>query len=378
MRTVRFVNQPSDRFGPLRILRRRDFEVEGTGFFEASDEALLAPLAVVKEASLTSLRHAVDRYNKHNGASDDPLLMLISEDAPETFDTDFAVYVNTQLNVSPDAIAVVLERGTHELERREPVARLLRPLLKKCRGTLSRVMPIESPRGSSVEVTVEISSRGRTVSDALEIGEDIGLLLEAAFATGPLRAATAAELIRTGHHEVLSGQPESDWLDAKGRLYELGAVGNFLLAGDVAAFANAGGGVIVIGLRTSRTRGQDIISRSRPVDLADFNLAKHHAVIRDWIYPRPRGVRFDLTIAETDPEKGLVVIEIPEQPEALKPFFVRRAQLAGRVRTEHLALPIRVGDATSHWDLAELHSLIIAGRAALAQPRAPTAEEPGD
>jgi hypothetical protein len=377
MRTVRFVNQPSDSFGPLRIRRRRDFD-DGAGFFESTDDALLAPLAVVKDASLTSLRHAVDRYNRHFGASADPILMSISDDAPETFDTDFAAYIDIQLSVSPDAIAVVLERGTHELERPEPVARLLRPLLKKCHGTLSRVMPIDSPRGSSVEVTVEISSRGRTVGDALAIGEDIGLLLEAAFATGPLRAATAAELIRTGHHEVLIGQPESDWLDAKGRLYELGAVGNFLLAGDVAAFANASGGVIVIGLRTSQTRGQDIISRSRLVDLANFNLAKHHAVIRDWIYPRPRGVRFDLVIAETDPEKGLVVIEIPEQPEALKPFFVRRAQLAGRVRTEHLALPVRVGDATSHWELAELHSLIIAGRAALAQSRAPTAEEPGD
>jgi len=378
MRTVRFVNQPSDLFGPLRIRRRRDFEVEGAGFFESTDDLLLAPLAVVKDASLTSLRHAVDRYNRHFGGSADPILMSISDDTPETFDTDFAAYIDTQLSVSLDAIAVVLERATHELERSESVARLLRPLLTRCRGTLSRVMPIDSPRGSFVEVTVEISSRGRTVGDALEIAEDIGLLLEAAFATGPLRAATAAELIRTGHHDVLIGQPENDWLDAKGRPYELGPVGSFLLAGDVAAFANAGGGMIVIGLRTSRAHGQDIISRSRPVDLADFNLAKHHAVIRDWIYPRPRGVRFDLAIAETDPQKGLVVIEIPEQPEALKPFFVRRAQLAGRVRTEHLALPIRVGDATSHWDLAELHSLIVAGRAALAQSPAPTAGEPGD
>jgi hypothetical protein len=368
MRTVRFVNQPSDVFGPLRIRRRRDFEVEDAGFFEASDDALLAPLAVVKDASLTSLRHAIAAYNKHYEGDDDPLLMLISEDTPETFETTFAVYMSTQLQVSAGAIEVVTERPTHELEHREPVARLLRPLLKRCRGTLSRVMPIDSPRGSAVEVTVAISSRGRTVADALQIGEDIGLLLEAAFATGPLRAATAAELLRTGHHHVLIGQPETDWLDVKGRLYELDEVGSFHLARDVTAFANADGGVIAIGLGTSRARGQDIIQRSRPVALAGFNTAKHHAVIRTWIYPRPLGVRFDIAIDETDPEKGIVVIEIPEQPPALKPFFVRRAQIAGRVRTEHLALPIRVGDVTSNWDLAELHSLIVAGRAALAQP----------
>jgi hypothetical protein len=75
------------------------------------------------------------------------------------------------------------------------------------------------------------------------------------FATGPLRAATAAELLRTGHHEVLIGQPETDWLDVKGRLYELDEVGSFLLARDVAAFANAAGGVIAIGPRTSQVRG---------------------------------------------------------------------------------------------------------------------------
>jgi hypothetical protein len=214
------------------------------------------------------------------------------------------------------------------------------------------------------------------VGDALQIGEEIGLLLEAAFATGPLRAATAAELLRTGHHDVLIGQPETDWLDVKDRLYELNQVGSFLLARDVAAFANAAGGVIAIGPRTSKVRGQDVISRSRPVALAGVNLAKHHSVVRDWIFPRPRGVRFDF--AETAPEKGLLVIEIPDQPAALKPFFVRRAQLAGRVRTEHVALPIRVGEATSYWDLAELHSLIVAGRAALSQAAAPTPEKPGE
>jgi hypothetical protein len=376
VRTVRFVNQPSDLFGPLRIRRRRDFEVEGAGFFEASDDTLRAPLAVVEDASLTSLRRAVDRYDKYYEAGDEPLLMLLSEDAPETFDSEFALYLNTQLRFFAGAIAVVLERGTRELVSREPVARLLRPLLTRCRGTLSGVMSIDSPHGSAVEVTVEISSRGRTVGDALEIGEDIGLLLEAAFATGPLRAVTAAELIRTGHHDVLLGQPETDWLDVKDRLYELDETGSFLLARDVAAFANAGDGVIAIGLRTSRVRGVEVISRSRPVSLAGFNVAKHHAVIRNWIYPRPLGVRFDL--AETEPEKGLVVIEIPEQPPSLKPFFVRRAQIADRVRTEHLALPIRVGDATSHWDLAELHSLVIAGRAALAQSSATTCEASGD
>ncbi|HEX4116235.1 MAG TPA: RNA-binding domain-containing protein [Solirubrobacteraceae bacterium] len=378
MRTVRFANQPSDLFGPVRIRRRRDFEVEGAGFFEASDDVLMAPLAVVKDASLTSLRHAVGRYNRHVGTDQDPLTLLISEDHPESFDPEMTVFLNTSLRVSPSTVRVVVERTTHDLLTREPVARLLRPLLARCRGTLASVMPIESPRYDAIQVEITIPTRGRTISDALNLGADVERLLGAAFATGPLRPATVGELLRTGHHDVLIGQPETEWLDVKDRPYHLDEHGSFMLARDIAAFANSSGGLIAIGLRTTKVRGQDIITKARPVPVGDLNIAKHHAVVRNWIYPRPTGVRFDLALTQHDPDYGIVTIEIPAQPEALKPFFVRRAQFAGRLRSEHLALPVRLGADTSHWDLAELHSLIVAGRAALAQTQAPGAQDHED
>ena len=378
VRTVRFANQPTDLYGPLRIRRRRDFEVEGTGFFEASDDVLMSPLAVVKDASLTSLRHAVGRYNRHVGTDQDPLTLLISEDHPESFDPELTVFLNTSLRVSPNTVRVVVERMTEQLLRREPVALLLRPLVSRCRGTLASVVPIETSRYDAIEVQIAIPTRGRTISDALEIGADVERLVDAAFATGPLRPATVGELLRTEHHDVLVGQPETEWLDVKDRPYHLDEQGSFMLARDIVSFANAGGGLIAIGLHTFKVRGQDIISKARPVPLGDLNIAKHHAVVRNWIYPRPSGVSFDLALTRRDPDYGIVIIEIPEQPEALKPFFVRRAQLAGRVRTEHLALPVRLGADTSHWELAELHSLIIAGRAALAQPPPPDTDAHGD
>ena len=121
-----------------------------------------------------------------------------------------------------------------------------------------------------------------------------------------------------------------------------------------------------VGLSTSRVRGDDVISRVRPVPLDGFSVAAHRAVVRDWIYPRPQNARFDVSVISSSPERGLLVIEVPEQPSALKPFFVRRAELGERLRTEHFALPVRLADATSYFDLAELHALIVAGRAALA------------
>lgn len=354
--------------------RRRDFEVVGAGFFEVDDddddeEALLAPLQVVRDASLTALRRAVAKYARRiQLPSDKAVEMRISEDAPESFIAEDAVYLATRLRITADEVVVVAESPTTALpQSSDPVVRLLRPLVKARRCRVASVMRIEGSRGDALEVEVEVPTHGRTVGDALAIGDDVRRLLEAAFATGPLRPSTAADLLRTGHHEVLIGQPESDWLEAKSRLYELDEVGRFHLACDVAAFANAGGGVIAIGLQTAKVRGRHIISCFRGIPLERFNLAAHQAVLRTWIYPHPHGVRFDLALTDHNPDIGLVVIEVPAQPIALKPFFVRRAQLAGRIRTENFVVPIRAGDATSPWDLVELHALIVAGRAALAQ-----------
>ena len=53
MRQVRFVGLQSALFGPLQVRRRRDFQVgEGIAYFECSDDQLLAPRAVIKDASL--------------------------------------------------------------------------------------------------------------------------------------------------------------------------------------------------------------------------------------------------------------------------------------------------------------------------------------
>jgi hypothetical protein len=364
---VRFVGLPSDVFGPLRVRRRRDFEVVGVGFFECTDDQLVAPLAVVEHASLTSLRRAYVRAHREwGGSSEDPLPMFVSPVHPHSFDPDYANYVNSSLLVSSNGIRVVVECITHELVTRASVGRLLEPLLSRRRAALASVMPIDSSLDCAVRVEIEIATRNRSVGQALTIGDEVEKLLTAAFATGPLRPATVAELLRTGHHGALIGQPETEWLEAKSEPYRLDDYGRFLLACDIAAFANAAGGVIAVGLRTSKVRGHDVIVKAGGIRLDGFSMAKHHAVARDWIYPRPVGLRVDVGAFSDDEERGVAVIEVPQQAAALKPFFVRRGEFAGRLRTDHLALPVRVGADSGHWDLAELHSLIVAGRAALA------------
>lgn len=381
MRDVRFRNLPSDHYGPIRIRRHRDFEVVGVGFFAAcdreaiepkdfdggDDQILCAPRQVIEEASVAKFRHAVGAYSKHRNESGHGYRLLISEDPPDAFEPEASEYLPIQLKVSSNEVAVLAESSTPDVLRSSrPVLRLLSPLVSARGAFVSGVTRIDGVRGSAVSVEVQISRRGLAVGDVLRLGEDVRLLLHAAFANGPLRPATAAELLRTGRHDTLVDQPEQDWLDAKSRLYELNDIGKFHLACDVAAFANAKGGLIAIGLSTATRRGEEIIGRARAVPLAGFSKVKHRQVLRDWLYPLPIGVRFDVCITSVEPDKGLVVIEVPEQSDALKPFVVRRAELAGRLRTESLTIPVRASDATAHKDIAEIHSLIVAGRAALA------------
>lgn len=332
------------------------------------DQILCASKGVVQEASLASLRRAVGVYSTHRGEAGQSYRLLISDDLPEAFDPEESEYLPVQLRISANKAAVLAESSTPDvLASSAPVAQLLSPLVNGRGAFVSGITRIEGVRGSAVTVEIEISRRGLAVGDALLLGEEVRLLLNAAFASGPLRPATTATLLRTGHHDALINQPEHDWLDAKSRLYELNhEVGKFHLACDVAAFANAQGGLIVIGLPITKRHGEDIIGRARPLPLADFSKVRYRHVLRSWLYPLPEGVRFDVCIVDRKPDRGLVVIEIPKQSEALKPFVVRRAQFAERLRTESLTIPVRVGDATAHKDVAEIHSLIVAGRAALA------------
>jgi hypothetical protein len=148
------------------------------------------------------------------------------------------------------------------------------------------------------------------------------------------------------------------------------------LAKDVASFANAGGGVIAIGLSSRRTRRGENIGPLRPVDITGVSTPQYRAVLRDWLHPRLSGVRIDVIAAESRPNTGVIVIEIPPQSPAALPFVIRRAEIAGKIRSQHFTIPVRIADHNATWDLGEIHSLIVAGRAALGALETATKREP--
>ena len=132
-------------------------------------------------------------------------------------------------------------------------------------------------------------------------------------------------ILETGEFDQLVGAVEHEQMDAKSEPYRLGDLrGKLELAKDVAGFANATGGVIVIGARTEKSPVHfgDEIREIRPFDRRLIDIEQHHAVIGGWVYPRPDGVEVQWFAGVADPTRGIVGIVIPEQSASLKPFLV--------------------------------------------------------
>jgi hypothetical protein len=143
---------------------------------------------------------------------------------------------------------------------RYEVAEVLRPQLQRHRAVMVELTEETLPLANIARLTVEVAARGRTVGDVLAVGEDL-LRLWAASAGSELSPESVADLIRAQRPELLVGQPETTWFEAKGGSYDLKDDRAAIeLAKDVAALANrAQGGVLVLGLTTSKRSGVDTV-----------------------------------------------------------------------------------------------------------------------
>lgn len=153
----------------------------------------------------------------------------------------------------------------------------------------------------------------------------------------------------------LPGTAEGDQIDFKAAPYELGQDRHkWELAKDVAAFANKNGGAIVIGVETQR-HAHDVVDAAtsvRPVAKATVGPDQYRSVIGSWVHPPPLEIRLhwfppDVTVAE-----GLFVVEVPPQPDHLKPFLVRRTVEEGGAKFDAIAIPRRDGDRVA-WESVE-------------------------
>ena len=174
-------------------------------------------------------------------------------------------------------------------------------------------------------------------------------------------ASEARDALRAGSPEMLAGTRECAWLDAKGQPYQLDQPRSAAeLAKDVAALANTGGGVIVIGLRTRREGSSEVIDEVRPVPASLIDRDRYRKLVRERVFPFVRD--FATWWIPVGDERGLLVIDVPAQASKDKPFVVSGSDgTQAAVDASSVAVPLRDDDGT-HWlSGQELHRLLTDG-----------------
>jgi hypothetical protein len=222
----------------------------------------------------------------------------------------------------------------------------------------------------NVQITIGFHTRGRALASLVRDGLEVEALVNAV--AGSLTRSHVRDLLRGGFAASLIGQQEGHWLEAKQQHYDLdrGEAGQLKLARAVAQFANTvDGGMVVIGLATSKSRGGvDEISRVTPVVCGPDVRRQYLQTLQNKIYPMPDG----LVVESVPAGKGeLLVIDIPPQLEELKPYLVNGAVVDGRVVNTYLTVVHRRDDEGRADTIASIHAALSVGRAFLRHGKLP-------
>lgn len=179
-----------------------------------------------------------------------------------------------------------------------------------------------------------------------------------AFPSGSLNPAALRAIVRAGRGSALIGLSEGPSLEAKRpkKLDDLSA--KLEMAKDVAAMANsASGGVILVGAVTKTRSGHDIISRLCSCPGGSFD-RQVNAVLRQYIYPSIKSLHIEM--AAIDDGGQILLIDVPAQPEGLKPFIVHGIEVGGK--HIYFSIPNREGEDTFFTTVAEIHGSFLAAR----------------
>lgn len=254
---------------------------------------------------------------------------------------------------------------------RQLVCSTLEPLLRRHRMTI-----VDS--NDAGDVTIGFDTRGRTLRELFDLSEDAQALIEA-LDGGELTRVTAGDLIRAGHADVLIGQPEGHWLDVKGRHYDLHTKGGKIklawsgkieLALAVSRFCNSeDGGLVVVGMGTKPVPGGEEIRALHPVPRNKAMVGLYKQALEDHLYPLPNNFRIEPIDMPED--EMLILIDVPPQPEELKPFLVHGAIVDGKVEGAFISIVRRRGEGSIPITAQAIHSTLAAGRALLRRGELP-------
>lgn len=251
----------------------------------------------------------------------------------------------------------------------EQIRDLVTPFLTNMRAGLHSVEVDDyssSERDLAIRIRLAAPWRGRNAAALLQIGEDTLRLCDS-LSSSTISRDSVADLVRGGCAAILVGQPEGNWLDAKAEEYDLTTTrGKISLAQAAARFCNGeDGGLIVIGAKAKKIPGGEEIRRVDGIAprYPDTG-ARYQRILDHHLYPPIVGLRIDLV--PTSLGRSIISIDIPPQPEDLKPFLVHGALIAeGETEGSFVSIVQRRGEGSVPITAPMIHAMLAAGRALL-------------
>ncbi|WP_433521656.1 AlbA family DNA-binding domain-containing protein [Nocardia pseudovaccinii] len=332
----------------------------------------IAHIADLAQVPARDLQAALRRYISIDDAYATPSLHVVIEGSQDD-DIEFLPRSAVSFTLADNQLVmdldIFLDQGPEDGESC-PVTARIAPLLARTRMSLIHETQDYDNDGRWWEITLRLSLaiRGKTAAALADNGMKVAALIEAS--AGHLDHEKVVDLLRGGFAEVLVGQPESDWLEAKREHYDLkDEAGQIKLARAVSQFANARhGGLVVIGLATRQKAGTDLINALTPTPHDPNIRRKYIQVLQNRIYPLPDRLRVEVISSRAG---DYTLIKIPPQPDELKPFLVHGAVIGGRVNNTFISIVERRDDEGISASIASIHSTLVTGRALLRTGRLP-------
>lgn len=328
------------------------------------------PLERVGDVSATSLLRAADSYCADTGR--DHLTLRVTRHTNAVFDPEITAPDLSRLEATGTLLRVVARESIFNpptitvLE--EVITSQVRPVLEQHEAqfidlSLNIGRPTEPTKA---EVSFTLPLRGRSIGEMFLIADAVCEAMGHAM-RGARFEGDVFDALRSGRPAMLVGQAETSWMEVKQSPYCLDDQRQKLeLAKDVAAFANASsGGLIVVGLQTRQVEGQDVIHRVRLFDLDEIDIHRYRQILNQYVFPPL--VDIEIQAVSVHGRRGYLYIRVPTQPSEAKPVLVIGALVGDRVSGHYLTVPFRQDDVVQFRNPAALHSLLIAGRVALAR-----------
>lgn len=216
------------------------------------------------------------------------------------------------------------------------------------------------------EVHIQVTTDSmKKASDLIDCATALADFLKAT-KDGPLDADDVINLLRGGHFNLLIGETESEFLEAKAQMHPISASGKtgtkakIELAQDVARFANGDvNAVLVVGFK-EKGDGSNKIAKLTPVADNYLNIAQIIDVLDARVVPPIDGLLVEKFA--TSPTESVLAIYVPRQPVEMQPYLVHGVFIDGKEEGDFFSIVRRRGERSIPTTAKQIHTYIVAGK----------------